>query len=68
MKRREFIQLSATAGAAAMAPLTLTGCKARPLPGEGEVVQTPVLCNVCFWRCAGTVSVENGVENRRQPR
>lgn len=60
MKRREFIQLSATAGAAAMAPLTLTGCKARPLPGEGEVVQTPVLCNVCFWRCAGTVSVENG--------
>ncbi|MEE4639301.1 MAG: molybdopterin-dependent oxidoreductase [Wenzhouxiangella sp.] len=60
MKRREFIQLSATAGVASMAPLTLTGCKARPLPGQGEVVETPTLCNVCFWRCAGKVSKENG--------
>ena len=60
MKRREFIQLSATLSAGAMAPVALTGCAERPLPGTGEVVRTPTVCNVCFWRCAGTVSTENG--------
>ncbi len=60
MKRREFIQLSAALGAAAMMPLGLSGCARRPLPGSGEVIRTPTVCNVCFWRCAGTVSTEDG--------
>ncbi len=61
MKRREFIRLSATLGAGAALPLSmLTGCSAPPLPGSGEIKVSPTVCDICFWKCAGFVHVEDG--------
>jgi thiosulfate reductase / polysulfide reductase chain A len=60
MKRREFLKLSAMLGAGATAPVFLTGCSEAPLPGSGKVETTPTVCNICFWRCAGTVYEEDG--------
>jgi thiosulfate reductase / polysulfide reductase chain A len=60
MKRREFLKLSAILGAGTAAPGFLTGCSAPPLPGAGAVETSPTVCNICFWRCAGTVYQENG--------
>jgi thiosulfate reductase/polysulfide reductase chain A len=61
MQRREFIKLSGLLGAGAVAPAALlSGCASRPLPGSGEVAVTPTVCDICFWKCAGQVHVENG--------
>ena len=60
MKRREFLKLSAVVGAGAATPALMTGCASPPLPGTGEVETSPTVCNVCFWRCAGTVYKEDG--------
>lgn len=61
MKRREFLKLSALMGSGAAAPVLLTGCSSPPLPGHGAVETSPTVCNVCFWRCAGTVYKEDGL-------
>lgn len=60
MKRREFLKLSAMVGAGAAASGLLTGCADPPLPGAGQVRTSPTVCNICFWRCAGTVYEEDG--------
>ena len=62
MKRREFIKLSSLLGAAGTtAPaFLLGGCAAKPLPGTGTVTTTPTICDMCFWKCAGHVSAEDG--------
>jgi len=61
MRRREFIKLSATLGAAAAAPAgLLSGCSRPPLPGSGNVTVSPTVCDICFWKCAGRVYVEDG--------
>jgi thiosulfate reductase/polysulfide reductase chain A len=60
MRRREFLKLSGAlgAGAAAGAPL-LSGCSPHPLPGSGQLRATPTVCDMCFWKCAGRVYVED---------
>ncbi|MEA3413550.1 MAG: molybdopterin-dependent oxidoreductase, partial [Pseudomonadota bacterium] len=61
MKRREFLKISTLLGTGgALPPLMLGGCAERPLPGDGEVVSTPTVCDICFWKCAGRVYVEDG--------
>ncbi len=61
MKRREFIKLSGLLGAGAVAPAALlSGCAQRPLPGSGRVTVTPTVCDICFWKCAGQVHLEDG--------
>ena len=61
MKRREFIKLSGLLGAGAVAPAALlSGCAQRPLPGSGPVTVTSTVCDICFWKCAGRVHVEDG--------
>lgn len=61
MKRREFIKLSTALGAGFAAPATLlSGCSRPPLPGSGEVKVSPTVCDICFWKCAGMVHVEDG--------
>ncbi|MEA3411522.1 MAG: molybdopterin-dependent oxidoreductase, partial [Pseudomonadota bacterium] len=61
MKRREFLKISTLLGTGgALPPLMLGGCAERPLPGDGEVVSTPTICDICFWKCAGRVYVEDG--------
>ena len=61
MKRREFIKLSSllSAGAVASPSFLLGGCAAKPLPGTGKVTATPTICDMCFWKCAGTVYKED---------
>ncbi len=61
MKRREFIKLSSllSAGAVASPGFLLGGCAAKPLPGTGKVTTTPTICDMCFWKCAGTVYKED---------
>ncbi len=62
MRRREFIKVSSLFGTGvAISPsLLLSGCAARPLPGEGVVTTTPTICDICFWKCAGRVCKEDG--------
>jgi len=61
MNRRQFIKLSALlTGGAIAPPVMLSGCQPRKLPGSGEVARTPIACDMCFWRCAGTVHTEDG--------
>ena len=61
MKRRQFLKLTGTMGAtAAMSPVLLSGCTTERLPGTGKVTTTPTICNICFWKCAGTVYQEDG--------
>lgn len=61
LNRREFIKLSGllTAGGV-VAPSLLSGCATRRMPGTGSVVTTPTVCDICFWKCAGTVYAEDG--------
>ena len=61
LNRREFIKLSGllTAGGV-VTPALLSGCSAPRLPGTGTVTKTPTVCDICFWRCAGTVYAEDG--------
>ena len=40
-------------------PALLGGCAAKPLPGSGNVSRSPTVCNICFWKCAGTVYQED---------
>ena len=44
----------------ALSAAVLSGCAGRPLPGTGEVSQTPTVCDICFWKCAGMVHIEDG--------
>lgn len=61
MKRREFLKLSGSMMATAVAgPTLLSGCAEKRLPGTGQVSTTPTVCNICFWKCAGTVYQEDG--------
>lgn len=62
MNRREFIKLSGLLGSTGtIAPsLFLSGCAAKPLPGDGLVQKSPTICDMCFWKCAGFVYRENG--------
>ncbi len=61
MNRREFIRLASVLAAGAVAPpALLSGCATRRLPGSGQVTTTPTVCDVCFWKCAGTVYAEDG--------
>jgi thiosulfate reductase/polysulfide reductase chain A len=62
MKRREFLKLSGTLGGAAVLPPSLLGgcTKVPPPPGSGAVTRTPMLCEMCFWKCAGFVYREDG--------
>lgn len=61
MNRREFIKLSGLFGVgAAASPALLSGCSRPKLPGEGQVVVTPTVCEICFWKCAGRVHAEDG--------
>ena len=63
MNRREFIKRSGLFGATAAASPTLFlgGCSKPALPGTGEIATTPTVCDICFWKCAGTVHTENGL-------
>ena len=62
MDRREFIKVSGVTAAAATVPsIFLSGCSTQPNPGEGEVTATPTVCDICFWKCAGHVYVEDSV-------
>jgi thiosulfate reductase/polysulfide reductase chain A len=62
MNRREFIKLFGLMGTGAAAPsIFLSGCASNPLPGDGLVNNTPTICDMCFWKCAGFVYKENGV-------
>ncbi|MEA3412936.1 MAG: molybdopterin-dependent oxidoreductase [Pseudomonadota bacterium] len=61
MNRRQFIKVSGLMTAGAIAPpVMLSGCQPRKLPGTGDVAQTPTVCDICFWKCAGTVYAEDG--------
>ena len=62
MKRREFLSLSTAVAAAAAVPVAIgtDAAGAKQLPGTGRVTRTPILCNVCFWRCAGFAYTEDG--------
>ena len=59
MNRREFLKISAALGAGGAVPGLLGGCTGKSLPGSGEVVRTPTVCNMCFWQCAGTLYKED---------
>lgn len=61
MNRREFIKLSSLLAAGTVTPpALLSGCSSQRLPGSGQVVTTPTVCDICFWKCAGTVYAEDG--------
>jgi thiosulfate reductase/polysulfide reductase chain A len=60
MNRREFLKVSAALGAGGTVPGLLGGCAGKSLPGTGEVVGTPTVCNMCFWQCAATLYQEDG--------
>lgn len=62
MKRRHFLMLTTAFCATAVAPslVSTRAAAAKALPGSGTVTKTPMLCNICFWRCAGTACTENG--------
>ena len=64
MRRREFLKLTTALCATAAAPaiVSMGTPQARPmaLPGTGRVATTPIVCNICFWRCAGTAYTEDG--------
>jgi thiosulfate reductase/polysulfide reductase chain A len=67
LNRREFIKISGMLGAGAAGATMLGGCStlfpgpnAYPAPGSGKLTVTPTFCDMCFWKCAGHVHVENG--------
>lgn len=63
LKRRQFLKLSgsAAAGATLAGSGLLAGCSSGPRrPGTGEIAKSPTICDICFWKCAGTVYTENG--------
>ncbi len=67
MNRREFIRLAGLSGAGVAGAGLLGGCgtllpgpNAYPAPGSGKVSVTPTFCDMCFWKCAGLVHVEDG--------
>ena len=62
LNRREFIKLSSLLAAGSIVPpMLLSGCASRRLPGTGKLAATPTVCDICFWKCAGTVHVEDGL-------
>lgn len=62
MNRREFIRISGSLGAGAVAaPSMLSGCaRIDTTPGQGQISTTPTICEICFWKCAGVVHQEDG--------
>ncbi|MBS0396775.1 MAG: molybdopterin-dependent oxidoreductase, partial [Proteobacteria bacterium] len=65
MKRRDFIRLGLLGAGVAGSSSVLGGCgwlapAGRPAPGTGHVAVTPTYCEMCFWKCAGFVHLEDG--------
>lgn len=59
MQRRDFLKLSATAGAAALLGPMLGGCSEQAewqkMMSALPATESPTVCNICYWACAARV-------------